>query len=56
MGTAEVPCGPLLLGTLVLIILSWIPFVGWLVYLVATIFGLGSIWLQITGRTKSVVQ
>lgn len=36
---------PLLLGSLVVVALSWLPWVGWLAGLVATVLGLGVFWM-----------
>jgi hypothetical protein len=42
----------MLLGILVYLLLSAVPFLGWLVAVAATFFGLGAIWMGIrdTGR------
>jgi hypothetical protein len=45
------PVWPVLLGVLIVAILMAIPFVGWLLGLIITLFGLGTLWLL--GRSEA---
>ncbi|HSO26768.1 MAG TPA: hypothetical protein VLS48_01770 [Anaerolineales bacterium] len=53
---AETRLAPLLLGVLVYVLLRAIPFLGWIIGVLATIIGLGAMWIGMRGERVGFVR